>query len=133
MIAAPLEWVAAVVPLTPLVTPVNSKLLKGGVLIFSDIILTEQCNHDEIREVYDRVGITNLETHYSYVKFGADNGLKYVNSLEYKTSMLHHYKNIRDVVYKTNENKKIIEGLDSWIKHIELNNITTKLFIYIKT
>ena len=112
---------------------VNSKLLKGGVLIFSDIILTEQCNHDEIQEVYDRVGITNLETHYSYVKFGADNGLKYVNSLEYKTSMLHHYKNIRDVVDKTNENKKIIEGLDSWIKHIELNNITTKLFIYIKT
>ena len=111
---------------------VSNKLLKGGVLIFSDIILTEQCNHGQIKEVYDRVGITNLETHYSYVEHGLNNGLHYVNSLEYKNSMLHHYKNIRDVVDETIENKKIIEGLDSWIKHIEMNNITTKLFIFVK-
>ena len=111
---------------------INSKLLKGGVLIFSDIILTEKCNRDEIHEVYNRVGITNLETHYSYVKLGLDNDLMYVNSLEYKNSMLNHYKNIRDVVDEIDENKKIIEGLDSWIKHIELNNITTKIFIFVK-
>ena len=46
--------------------------------------------------------------------------------------MLNHYKNIRDVVDEIDENKKIIDGLDSWIKHIELNNITTKIFIFVK-
>ena len=42
--------------------------------------------------------------------------------------MLYHYKNIRDIVEETQDNQKIIEGLDNWIKHIELNNITSKIF-----
>ena len=46
--------------------------------------------------------------------------------------MLIHYKNIRDVVEENDENKEIIKGLDNWIKHIELNNITSRLFIFKK-
>ena len=46
--------------------------------------------------------------------------------------MLYHYKNIRDIVEENKDNKKIIEGLDNWIKHIELNNITSKIFIFTK-
>ena len=56
----------------------------------------------------------------------------YINSLEYKDSMLYHYKNIRDIVDETEENKYIIKGLDNWIKHIQLDNITTKLFVFKK-
>jgi SAM-dependent methyltransferase len=111
---------------------INKKLLQGGFLIFSDIILTDTHNKEEIQEVYDRVNIKYLENHESYVNIAQLNDLIYVNSYEYKESMLYHYKNIRDIVEETDENKEIIKGLDNWIKHIELNNITSKLFIFKK-
>jgi len=111
---------------------INKKLLIDGILIFSDIILTDNQNKDDIQEVYERVNIKSLETHNSYIDKAKQNNLQYVNSYEYKESMLYHYKNIRDVVDETEENKEIIKGLDNWIKHIELNNITSKLFIFKK-
>ena len=111
---------------------INKKLLIDGILIFSDIILTDNQNKDDIQEVYERVNIKSLETHESYIHKAKQNNLQYVNSYEYKESMLYHYKNIRDVVDETDENKDIIKGLDNWIKHIELNNITSKLFIFKK-
>ena len=45
----------------------------------------------------------------SYLNFftSKQNKLQYVNSYEYKESMLHHYKNIRDVVEENEENKEI--------------------------
>ena len=110
----------------------NQKLLKNGFLIFSDIILTDNCNLGEIDEVYKRVNIKCLETHDSYIEKALTYGLKYINSFEYQDSMLYHYKNIRDVVDETDDNKKIIEGLDNWIKHIVLNNITSKIFMFKK-
>jgi SAM-dependent methyltransferase len=111
---------------------INNKLLIEGILIFSDIILTDNCNLDEIDEVYKRVNIKCLETHDSYIEKALKYGLKYINSFEYQDSMLYHYKNIRDIVDETYDNNKIIEGLDNWIKHIELNNITSKIFIFKK-
>ena len=117
---------------TTIFKEINKKLLLGGILIFSDIILTDNYNKDEIQEVYNRVNIKCLETHDSYVEKAKQNNLQYVNSYEYKKSMLHHYKNISDVVEENEENNEIIKGLDNWIKHIELNNITSKLFIFKK-
>jgi hypothetical protein len=117
---------------TKLFNKINKQLLVDGMLIFSDIILTDTYNIDEIQEVYDRVNITCLETHDSYVEKAVDNNLQFVNSFEYKESMLHHYKNIRDIIEETENNKEIIKGLDNWIKHIELNNITSKIFIFKK-
>jgi sarcosine/dimethylglycine N-methyltransferase len=111
---------------------INKKLLNDGILIFSDIILTDNCNYDEIQEVYKRVNIKCLETHDSYVEKAKTNNLIYVNSYEYKESMLYHYKNIRDIIDENEDNKNIIEGLDNWIKHIELGNLTSKLFIFKK-
>jgi 2-polyprenyl-3-methyl-5-hydroxy-6-metoxy-1,4-benzoquinol methylase len=111
---------------------INKQLLQGGMLIFSDIILTDTYNKAEIQEVYDRVNITCLETHDSYVEKAKENNLQFVNSFEYKESMLHHYTNIRDIVEENLANKEIIRGLDNWIKHIELNNITSKIFIFKK-
>ena len=111
---------------------INKKLLIDGILIFSDIILTDNYNKDEIQEVYERVNIKCLETHNSYVEKAKENKLQFVNSIEYKESMLNHYKNIRDIVEENDANKEIIYGLDNWIKHIELNNITSKLFIFKK-
>ena len=111
---------------------INKKMLVDGCLIFSDIILTDNCNHNEIQEVYKRVNISNLETHSSYIEKAKEYNLVYINSLEYKDSMLYHYKNIRDVIDENENNNKIIDGLDNWIKHIELGNITTKIFIFKK-
>ncbi len=111
---------------------INKQLLVGGILIFSDIILTDTYNKDEIQEVYDRVNITCLETHDSYIEKAKENNLQFVNSFEYKESMLNHYKNIRDIIEETENNKEIIKGLDNCIKHIELNNITSKIFIFKK-
>jgi SAM-dependent methyltransferase len=111
---------------------INKKMLVDGCLIFSDIILTDNCNHNEIQEVYKRVNISNLETHSSYIEKAREYNLVYINSLEYKDSMLYHYKNIRDVIDENENNTKIIDGLDNWIKHIELGNITTKIFIFKK-
>jgi len=111
---------------------INNKLLKDGVLIFSDIILTDNCKLEKIDEVYKRVNIKSLETQQSYIEKAQNNGLKYINSIEYKDSMLYHYKNIRDIIEVNDANKKIIEGLDNWIKHVKLNNITSKIFIFKK-
>lgn len=111
---------------------INDKLLTDGILIFSDIILSDNCNYNDICEVYDRVNIKKLETHDSYVEIATLNNLVYVNSYEYKESMLYHYKNIRDIIDETDNNKNIIEGLDNWIKHINLGNITSKIFIFKK-
>jgi len=111
---------------------INRKLLKDGILIFSDIILTDNCNLEKIDEVYKRVNIKSLETHQSYIEKAKNNGLKYINSIEYQDSMLYHYKNIRDVILVNDTNKKIIEGLDNWIKHVKLNNITSKIFVFKK-
>ena len=117
---------------TQIFKSIDNKLLSQGILIFSDIILTDKCNHADIQEVYDRVQITNLETHDSYIEKALNNNLIYSSSFEYKESMLYHYKNIRDIVIENDDNKNIIEGLNSWIKHIELGNITSKLFIFKK-
>ena len=111
---------------------INKKMLVDGCLIFSDIILTDNCNHSEIQEVYKRVNINNLETHESYLEKAREYDLVYINSIEYNDSMLYHYKNIRDVIDENENNTKIIDGLDNWIKHIELGNITTKIFIFKK-
>jgi len=110
----------------------NQKIVLGGLLLFSDIILTDTCNKNEIQEVYDRIKINNLETHDSYISKANEHGFIFVNSFEYKESMLYHYKNIRDIVDETENTKKIIVGLDNWIKHIELNNITSKIFVFKK-
>ena len=39
-----------------------------------------------------------------------------------------NYKIIRDIVEENQDNRKIIEGLDNWIKHIELNALMEKVF-----
>lgn len=111
---------------------ISKILLKNGLLIFSDIILTD--NHDSkgLQEVYDRIGITNIETTNSYIEMALKYNLKLLNELEYKESMLLHYSNVKDCVDNKPENQKILVGLNSWIKHIGLGNITTKLFIFKK-
>ena len=66
-----------------------------------------------------------------YIK-AKQNNLEYLACIEYKNSMLYHYKNIKDLVENTEQNRPILLGLNNWIKHIELDNITTKLFIFKK-
>ena len=111
---------------------INRILKKDGILIFSDIILTDQYNKNNINEVYDRVKIKSLETHRSYLEKAKKHNFVYINSLEYNDSMFYHYKNIRDLIKENIENKKIISGLDNWIKHINIKNITSKIFIFKK-
>ena len=111
---------------------INKILLKNGLLIFSDIILTD--NHDltSLKEVYDRIKISNIESTTSYIKKATKYNLKLLNEIEYKESMLIHYSNIKDCLENNLENQKILMGLNSWIKHISLGNITSKLFIFRK-
>ena len=109
---------------------INKHMLKNGLLIFSDIILTDNCDYKEIQEVYDRINIKNIETTESYINLAKKYNLKIIKEIEYKQSMLTHYQNILDLVENKKENEKIIKGLLSWIKHIKLNNITTKLFVF---
>ena len=109
---------------------ISRLLVPGGYLFFSDIILTDNYNKQDIDEVYKRVNINSLETFNSYIEKANKNNLKYIESFEYKDSMLYHYTNLLNVIDKTDQNKKIIEGLKNWIKHIKLNNITTRLFVF---
>ena len=46
--------------------------------------------------------------------------------------MFIHYSNIRSIIKETEENQKIIEGLNNWIRHTSENNITTKIFVFKK-
>ena len=111
---------------------VSKILLKNGLLIFSDIILTDNNNPLELQEVYDRINIKNIETTKSYLEKAMKYNLKLLHEVEYKESMLLHYSNVKDCVDVKPENQKILVGLNSWIKHITLGNITTKLFVFTK-
>lgn len=111
---------------------ISKILLKNGLLIFSDIILTDNHHKNDLQEVYDRIGITNIETTNSYIQKALKYNLKLLNEVEYKESMLLHYTNVKDCVDNKPENQKILVGLKSWIKHISLGNITTKLFVFKK-
>lgn len=111
---------------------VKRVLKPSGFLIFSDIILDDNYSDNSIDEVYSRVKTKSLETSESYKKLASDNGLTFINSIDYKSSMLTHYSNIRNVIEDNTDNKDIIEGLDNWVKHIKQNNITTKIFIFKK-
>lgn len=111
---------------------IDKILLKNGLFIFSDIILTDTHNLNEIQEVYDRINITNIETTASYIEKAMRYNLKLLEEYEYKESMLLHYSNVKDCVENTPENQQILVGLKSWIKHITLGNITSKLLVFRK-
>ena len=87
---------------------------------------------ENIDEVYKRVKTKSLETFESYKNLAEKNGFRYITSIDYKKSMFTHYSNIRSIIKETEENQKIIEGLNNWIRHTSENNITTKIFVFKK-
>jgi len=124
---------------------INRVLNKNGHLIFSDIIRTENANKKDIDEVCNRIGVSGIISDKEYIDLANKHELKICNQIEYNEDMLKHYKNIKIIAEKTsdkdnnNNNKdyikdynKIINGLDNWIKHIELGNIAIKIYIFTK-
>lgn len=127
---------------------INRVLNKNGLLIFSDIIRTENANKKDIEEVCNRIGVSGIISDKEYIDLANKHGLKICNQIEYNEDMIKHYKNIKIIAEKTldkdnNNNEdyikdyikdynKIINGLDNWIKHIELGNITIKIYIFKK-
>ena len=122
---------------------INRVLNKNGLLIFSDIIRTENANKKDIEEVCNRIGVSGIISDKEYLDLANKHGLKICNQIEYNEDMIKHYKNIKIIAEKTldknNNNEdfikdynKIINGLDNWIKHIELGNITIKIYIFTK-
>lgn len=122
---------------------INRVLNKNGLLIFSDIIRTENANKKDIDEVCNRIGVSRIISDKEYIDLANKHGLKICNQIEYNEDMLKHYKNIKIIAEKTfvknNNNEdyikdyhKIINGLDNWIKHIELDNISIKIYIFTK-
>jgi 2-polyprenyl-3-methyl-5-hydroxy-6-metoxy-1,4-benzoquinol methylase len=107
-----------------------------GFIIISDIILTDKANKEDIKEVYERIGINNIDSEKSYKKIGEQNGFILCNSIEYQENMLIHYESIKKLtenkLEKTEDYNKIINGLNNWIKHIKLNNITWNILIFKK-
>lgn len=106
----------------------------NGMFIFSDIILTEKNTHIDINEVYKRININSIGSNKIYLNLGNKYNLEYKEGIEYQSNMLKHYENIKylsnGMLENTEDKNRIISGVDSWIKHIKLNNITTKLFIF---
>lgn len=115
---------------------ISRVLNTNGMLIFSDIILTEKEIHTDIKEVYERININSIGSEKIYLDLGNKYNLKYNEGIEYQNDMLKHYENIKylsnNMLENTEDKNRIINGIDSWIKHIKLNNITTKLFIFTK-
>lgn len=114
-------------------------LKQHGLLIFSDIIRTENANKNDIDEVSNRIGVSNIISDKEYRILANEYGFKLANEIEYKEDMLKHYKNIKIIAEKklnknykdnTTDYKSIILGLTNWIKHIELGNITIKIYIF---
>ena len=109
------------------------RILKpGGILIFSDIISTTT-NHNDLKDVYDRIKINSIADDDKYLELFKTHNLKCIDNLDYKKSMIIHYnliKQLASIILKDNDDKtKILAGVYDWIKHVELNNITSKLFI----
>ena len=109
-----------------------SRILYKGFFIFSDIFLTD--NHgDDIQEVYDRIGITKMETFSSYKQLVENAGFKFCNFIPYKNDMLKHYTYLENLVQQQDDkDEKILNGIRNWIKHIKNDNITTGIFVFKK-
>lgn len=113
----------------------------SGFLILSDILLDDNydSNNDidyDISDVCKRIGINKIDNEYNYKMIAKQNGFVLCNSIELKDNMLTHYECIKklteDHLEKSEEYNRIINGLDNWIKHIKLNNITWKILIFKK-
>lgn len=110
------------------------RILFKGYFIFSDIILTENANMENINEVYERIGISKMESFSSYKKLGEDHGFHYCNFIPYNENMLKHYSLLESILNKNGitENNNILKGVQNWIKHIKNGNITSGIFIFKK-
>ena len=109
-------------------------LMPGGLLIFSDIILTEEHNPNSLEDIYKRVNINSMETHTSYRQLANEAGLYYYSCIDMRKNMEIHYKSIKEIVKNelTTENKlkeHILKGINSWIDGIVNKNITGNIFI----
>jgi 2-polyprenyl-3-methyl-5-hydroxy-6-metoxy-1,4-benzoquinol methylase len=111
---------------------INRILKPGGLLIFSDIIATTN-NRNDLKDVYERININSIADNNTYLKLFNNHNLKCIDNLDYKNSMLIHYnlvKKLANILLEENDDKKkILSGVYDWIKHVELNNITSNLFI----
>lgn len=124
---------------------INRVLLNSGFLIMSDIVLTNEAqniinynktNDLNLQEVYDRIKINKIDSEESYKILAKKHNLILCNTLEYKENMLKHYEYIKYLtennLEKSDDYDKILDGLNNWIKHIKLGNITWKIFIFKK-
>ncbi len=117
-------------------------LKKGGDLIFTDPMQTENCDEQVLKPIYQRIQLASLGTPRFYQKQAEKNGLTLKNFREMPLQLANHYEKI---LMETQDNKDKLEGkvsdtyltnmkngLQHWIDGGRNGNLTWGIFHFHK-
>ena len=118
-------------------------LKKGGGLVFTDILEDPSASKEELRPIYERLGLKSLGTQELYNKILTQEGLTKVESYTETKNMERHYGMVKysAQVLKKEELKKVVadefvakqvKGLGYWIESAKKQNIEWGWFAFKK-
>ncbi|MFP4500790.1 MAG: methyltransferase domain-containing protein [Candidatus Hydrogenedentota bacterium] len=74
-----------------------ARVLKpGGHLVFTDIMMTDQCPPDVLQPIFDRIHLNSLGSQSFYRQAAAANGLMEVEYIDLDEHLPHHYQRVLD-------------------------------------
>ncbi|MFP4170960.1 MAG: SAM-dependent methyltransferase [Methanomassiliicoccales archaeon] len=115
-------------------------LKPGGVMVFSDLLLTDREVSDEDRQsIFDRVDLTDMGSFKKYRKALEEAGFT-VKGVDDRTQDMHtHYVKARDALLDAREDlrkdlpeeliQKVLDGFNSWIYHSAEGNLEWGFFV----
>jgi len=119
-------------------------LKPGGRLVFTDIMQSDSVDPRELAAVYQRIGLEDMGSPSSYVKWGEEAGLKFVGFTDMSPQMITHYGSLHVLLteWKANDRFKgkvsdayieaMLSGLEQWVKHGKAGNLAWGYAEFIK-
>lgn len=122
-----------------------SRVLKpGGLLVFTDIMQSDEADEELLSDVYERLSLLNMGSRASYITWGSIYGLEFIDYIDMTDQLVTHYDTIRSILRecvkrRTLEGKvtdtyieKMLEGLGHWVTHGTSRNIRWGYMIFRK-
>jgi sarcosine/dimethylglycine N-methyltransferase len=120
----------------------NRVLKKGGQVVFSDPMQTDNCDTSVLQPVYDRIKLASLGSPSFYIESFKSLGLKLITFNEMTNQLVNSYSKVlsetekkRDFLKgKVSDNyiENMKNGLNHWVKGGKEGNLTWGIFVFKK-
>ena len=124
------------------ITEASRVLKKGGEMIFTDPMQTDNCDESVLQPVYDRINLSSLGSPAFYKKACDEEGMKLESFEELQEQLINHYSVVLEETEKNMDklegkvSDKYIQnmktGLKHWVKGGKEGNLTWGIFHFIK-